>query len=74
MRIAQTARKHEVRDSDILHALRNPLAKWWLDADLAMRDGPARVGKLLEIGVVGINSDDPVIVHAMPCRSQFLPR
>jgi hypothetical protein len=23
--------------------------------------------------VLGIDSDDPVIVHAMPCRPQYLP-
>jgi hypothetical protein len=37
-----------------------------------MRVGPARDGDLLEVGVLGIDSDDPVIVHAMLCRPQYL--
>jgi hypothetical protein len=38
-----------------------------------MRVGPARDGYLLEIGVLGIDTDDPVIVHAMRARPQYLP-
>jgi len=38
-----------------------------------MRVGPARDGALPEIGVLGINTDDPVIVHAMRARPEYLP-
>jgi hypothetical protein len=38
-----------------------------------MRVGPAQNGSLLEVGVLGIDTDDPVIVHAMPCRPRYLP-
>jgi hypothetical protein len=38
-----------------------------------MRVGLAHDGDLLEIGVLGIDTDDPVIVHAMGARPQYLP-
>jgi hypothetical protein len=38
-----------------------------------MRVGPARNGALLEIGIAGIDTDDPIIFHAMECRDHFNP-
>ena len=73
MRIAETARKHQVADEDMLHATRNAIAQWRMGDDFTMRVGPSRSGELLEIGLLGIDSDDPVIVHAMPARPQSLP-
>lgn len=73
MRIAQTAQKHGIADEDMSHAARNPIAQWQLDDDFTMRVGPARDGDLIEIGVLGIDTDDPVIVHAMRARPQYLP-
>lgn len=73
MRIAQTARKHDIADEEMLHAVRNAIAQWRLDDELTMRVGPARDGELLEVGVLGIDTDDPVIVHAMRARTQYLP-
>jgi hypothetical protein len=73
VRIAPTARKHGIADEDMSHAVRNPIAQWQLDDDLAMRVGPARDRDLLEVGVLGIDTDDPVIVHAMRARPQYLP-
>jgi hypothetical protein len=70
--IAQAARKHGIADEDMFHALRNPIAQWRLDDDFTMRLGPARDGDLLEVGVLGIDTDDPVIVHAMRARPQYL--
>jgi hypothetical protein len=57
----------------MLHAIRNPVAQWRLEYDFTMRTGPARNGDLLEVGALGIDTDDPVIVHAMPARPQYLP-
>ncbi len=73
MLIGESARKHGIADEDMLHAVRNAIAQWRLDDNFTMRVGPARVGDLLEVGVLGIDSDDPVIVHAMPCRPQYMP-
>jgi hypothetical protein len=73
MRVAQPARKHGVADEDMLNATRNAIAQWRLDDDFTMRVGPAHDGDLLEIGVLGFDTDDPVIVHTMPARPQYLP-
>jgi len=42
-----------------------------MDEDLTMLIGPASGGALLEIGVLDIDGDDPVIIHAMALRSKF---
>jgi hypothetical protein len=73
VRVAQTARKHRIADEDMTYAARNAIAQWRLDDDFTMRVGPARNGDLLEVGVLGIDTDDPVVVHAMPARPQYLP-
>ncbi len=33
--------------------------------------GPAADGALLEIGVLGVERDDPVVIHAMHLRQKF---
>jgi hypothetical protein len=73
VRIGQTARKHGIIDEDMLHAVRNPIAQWRLDDDFTMRVGPTHDGDLLEVGVLGVDTDDPVVVHAMRARRQYLP-
>ncbi len=44
-----------------------------LDDDVTILIGPAADGSLLEIGVLGVDSEDPVIVHAMALRDKFHP-
>ena len=73
MRIAETARKHGLKDEDMRHAARHAIKRWPMDDNLAMLVGPDRAGNLLEVGVVNEDTDDPVIVHAMKCRQRFLP-
>jgi hypothetical protein len=58
VRIAEPARKHGIADEDALHAVRNAIAQWRLDEGFTMRVGPARDGDLLEVGVLGLDSDD----------------
>ena len=41
------------------------------DDDLTMLIGPASSGPLLEIGVLDIDGDDPVVIHAMALRPRF---
>lgn len=74
MRIAASARKHGVKDEDMLHAVRNYLKVIATagDAELAMIVGPASDGRILEIGVVD-DEQDPRIIHAMPARPKFWP-
>jgi len=44
-----------------------------MDVDLTMLIGPARDGTPLEIGVLGLNGDDAVVIHAMRLRPKFYP-
>lgn len=69
MRIGEPARKHGVSDADIWHAVR----KIDMDDDLTMLIGPARDGTPLEIGILDLNGEDPVVIHAMRLRPKFYP-
>lgn len=71
MRIGDPARKHGVADADIWHAVRNAMRRVLLDDDLVMLIGPASDGALLEIGVLDIDGEDPVVIHAQPLRAKF---
>ncbi|MDP9022013.1 MAG: hypothetical protein M3N57_04775 [Actinomycetota bacterium] len=71
MRIGEPARKHGVSDADIWHAVRNAVRWVGMDDDLTMLIGPATDGALLEIGVLDIDGDDPVVIHAMSLRRKF---
>lgn len=42
-----------------------------MDEDLTMLIGPARDGSMLEIGVLDLDGEDPVVIHAMPLRRKF---
>jgi hypothetical protein len=44
-----------------------------MDEDLTMLIGPARDGTPMEIGVLGLGGDDPVVIHAMRLRPKFCP-
>jgi hypothetical protein len=71
VRIGEPARKHGIADANIWHAARNAMRHVAMDEDLTMLIGPAADGALLEIGVLGIEGEDAVIVHAMALRSRF---
>jgi hypothetical protein len=73
VRIGEPARKHGVSEADILHAVRIAIRKIDMDDDLTMLIGPARDGTPLEIGVLDLNGEDPVIIHAMRLRPRFYP-
>lgn len=74
MRITGSARKHGVKDADMLHALEHYIRVFTDqgDTELAMFIGPARSGAVLEVGVIE-DDDDPRIIHAMPARAKFWP-
>lgn len=71
MRIGGPARKHGVADADIWHAVRNAMRRVSVDDDLVMLIGPASDGALLEIGVLDLEGDDPVVIHAQSLRAKF---
>ncbi len=73
MRIAGPARKHGVGDADIWHAIRTATHKIDMDEDLTMLIGPAHDGTPLEIGLLDISGEDPVIIHAIRLRPKFYP-
>ncbi len=66
MRIGEPARKHGIADPDIWHAVRNAMRRILLDDDLIMLIGPATDGALLEIGILDIEGDDPVVSTPSP--------
>ena len=70
--ILTSARKHGIRDNDMLHAYRNPVRVFDLD-DLVMLIGADEAGRLLEIGVA-TGEGVEFIVHAMAARPRFLRR
>lgn len=71
MRIGEPAGKHDVPGSDMQHAVRSAERRVDMGDGLTMLIGPASDGALLEIGILGMDGDDPVIIHAMPLRSKF---
>jgi hypothetical protein len=71
VRIGAPARRHGIDDSDIWHAARTAIRKIDMDEDLTMLIGPARDGTPLEIGVLDLLGEDPVIIHAMRLRPKF---
>lgn len=71
MRIGEPARKHGVATEDIRHATRNAVRRITMDDDLTMLIGSARDGALLEIGVLDLDGEDAVAIHAMPLRPSF---
>lgn len=71
MRIGEPARRHGVVDADIWHAVRNAMRRVGMADDLTMLIGPAGDGTLLEVGVLGLDGEDPVVIHAMRLRRKF---
>ena len=69
----RASRKHGVSDADIWHAVRTAIRKIDLDDDLTMLIGPAQDGTPLEIGILDLNGEDPVVIHAMRLRPKFYP-
>jgi hypothetical protein len=69
--IADSARKHGVRDEDMLHAIRNPVRVVPGEGrDLVIGADPS--GRLLEVVVLDDDPDEePIVIHAMPLRPKF---
>lgn len=53
------------------HAVRHAIRRRDMGENLTMLIGPASDGTLLEIGVLDLDGDDPVIIHAMGLRPKF---
>ncbi|MBB5787531.1 hypothetical protein [Jiangella mangrovi] len=73
MEILPSAKKHDIPDEDILHAIRNPFSYVEQEYDGELRlllIGPARDATLLEVVVVPIDEPQRVI-HAEYLRPKF---
>lgn len=70
MRVGKSAQKHGVCEIDVRHALRHTIRRVVMD-DLTMNIGPAGDGTMLEIGMLDMEGDNPVVIHAMPLRPKF---
>ena len=72
MDIEASARRHDVSDEDMLHALRLHWRAFETDdSAVTMFIGPARSGAPLEVGVVA-DEDGTAVIHAMAARPKFL--
>ena len=69
--MAISARKHGVRDHDMIHAFNHPILVDDLEEGLTMFVGADQAGNLLEVGIID-SSDGPIIIHAMPARPKYL--
>ena len=73
MEINESARKHDVSDEDILHAVEHSLVEYDIgDDDLPQRWlvlGPDQAGLMLEVVVLMFDDGAEIVIHAMPmCR------
>ena len=72
MDIEASARKHDVSDDDMLHALRNHWRAFETDDPAVTTDiGPATTAEPVEVGVVD-DDQGTAVIHAMPARPKFL--
>lgn len=71
MHAGDPARRHGVDDQDALHAARFAVRCIDDDEGLTLLLGADRTRRFLEIGVLDLDGDDPVIIHAMRMRSKF---
>lgn len=75
MIVRPSARKHGVRDEDVIAAAVNPAIQGPLDDDNPQRQ--LRIGfdtqaRLLETIVLVWDDGTEEVIHAMKCRSQYL--
>jgi len=71
--IHSSARRHDIADDDILHAIDHSLVVDDLgeEPDRWLIIGPDRAANLLEVIVLVTAEGDELIIHAMPMRAIF---
>jgi hypothetical protein len=74
--IHRSARRHDVGDNDIRHAVDHPMVVVDLDSDAdppkLLIIGPDRAGNLLEVIMLSLDGDELLAIHAMPARTMYL--
>lgn len=73
MRIGAPARKHGLADAEIRHAVRNATRLVVMDDELTMLIGPATDGSMLEVGVLDLDGDHPVVIPRDAATTEVLP-
>lgn len=71
MEIGGSARRHGISDEAMLHAVRQAIRITDLDEDFTLYIGADQSGTLLEVGLVGVETEEPRIIHAMNLRPKF---
>lgn len=75
MEINESARKHEVSDEGILHAVEHPLVEYDIGDDDSPRRwlvlGPDQAGLMLEVVVLMFDDGAELVIHAMPMRGNI---
>lgn len=72
MEIRPSAYRHGVSAGEIRHAIENPIRVLAVD-EVDMYIGAAGPhGALIEVGVLVVDDDRLVVIHAMPARTKFL--
>jgi hypothetical protein len=71
--IHPSARKHDLADEDIEHAMRHALAIDDQADDTRLYVGPSRSADLLEVVTIARNDGSELVIHAMRMRPKYRP-
>jgi hypothetical protein len=71
--IHPSARKHDIADEDIEHAVDNAMSIDDRDDDTRLYLGPARDADLLEVVTIDREDGSELAIHAMRMRPKYLP-
>lgn len=75
MEIHRSARRHGVRDADIVHALGRVAVECEVGEDESPRRwlvlGPDRAGNMLELVVLVFDDGRQMVIHAMVMRAKY---
>ena len=72
--IHPSARKHDVADDEIVHAVEHALGVFdYEDDDRRLYLGPDRAANLLEVVTVMRADNTELVIHAMPMQSTYEP-
>lgn len=74
MQVHDSARKHGIAESDAMAVAERPVATEVVgeDPDRELRIGFTPSGDLLEVVVLRTYDGEDLLIHAMPCRAQYL--
>ena len=71
MEIHSAARKHDIADADIEHAVEHAMTIEDQDEDTRLYLGPARNAALLEVVTVVRDDGSELAIHAMGMRAKY---